>query len=98
MDVVIDMEEVTHIESISADFMQICGPGVFMPCRVEIWISQNGENYEQVADIEWEVILDERPSFKSFGWEGSTEARYIRYKAHRSIYTGFLFVDEIIVK
>ena len=98
VDVVIDMEEVTHIESISADFMQICGPGVFMPCRVEIWVSQDGDTFDQIADIEWEVILDELPSFKSFGWEGSTEARYIRYKAHRSIYTGFLFVDEIIVK
>jgi hypothetical protein len=44
------------------------------------------------------VILDELPSFRSFGWEGEVEARYIRYKAHRSKYTGFLFVDEIVVK
>ena len=98
VDATIDMGEPTEIHSITADFMQYCGPGVFMPCRVEIWLSQDGEEYEQVADIEWEVILDELPSFKSFGWEGSAEARYIRYKAHRSKYTGFLFVDEIIVR
>ena len=98
VDVIIDMGEVTHIESIAADFMQICGPGVFMPCLVEIWGSTDGENYTLLTEIEHEVILDELPSFKSFGWQGSTEARYIRYKAHRSRYTGFLFVDEIVVK
>ena len=98
VDVIIDMGEVTHIECIAADFMQICGPGVFMPCLVEIWGSTDGENYTLLTEIEHEVILDELPSFKSFGWKGSTEARYIRYKAHRSRYTGFLFVDEIVVK
>ena len=98
VDVVIDMEEVTTVRSISADFMQICGPGVFMPCLVEIAVSEDGENYTKIADIEHEVILDELPSFKSFGWQGEVEARYIRYKAHRSKYTGFLFVDEIVVR
>ena len=98
VDVIIDMEEVTDIKSISADFMQICGPGVFMPCLVEIAISEDGENYTKIAEIEHEVVLDELPSFKSFGWEGSAKARYIRYKAHRSRYTGFLFVDEIVVR
>ena len=98
VDVVIDMEEITTVRSISADFMQICGPGVFMPCLVEIAVSTDGENYTKIADIEHEVIIDELPSFKAFGWEGEVEARYIRYKAHRSKYTGFLFVDEIVVK
>ncbi len=98
VDVIIDLEEVMDVSSIAADFIQICGPGVFMPCLVEIAVSEDGENYTKIADIEWEVILDELPSFKTFGWEGETRARYIRYKAHRSKYTGFLFVDEIIIK
>ena len=98
VDVVIDMGEVTHIESISADFMQICGPGVFMPCLVEIGISDDGQEWDVIAEIEHEVIIDELPSFKNFGWTGSVDTRYIRYKAHRSKYTGFLFVDEIVVR
>lgn len=98
VDVIVDLEEVMDVSSIAADFMQICGPGVFMPCLVEIAVSEDGENYTKIADIEWEVILDELPSFKTFGWEGKTRARYVRYKAHRSKYTGFLFVDEIIIK
>ena len=97
VDVIIDMEEVTTIRSIAADFMQICGPGVFMPCLVEIAVSEDGHNYTKIADIEHEVVVDELPSFKSFGWQGEVCARYIRYKAHRSAYSGFLFVDEIVV-
>lgn len=98
VDVTIDMGEVTHIESIAADFMQYCGPGVFMPCLVEIAISVDGENYTKIADIEHKVVVEDVPSFKSFGWEGSAEARYIRYKAHRSKFSGFLFIDEVVVK
>ena len=98
VDVVIDMGEVTHIESIAADFMQYCGPGVFMPCLVEIAISEDGESWTKIADIEHEVVVEDVPSFKNFGWQGSAEARYIRYKAHRSKFSGFLFVDEIVVR
>ena len=98
VDITIDMGEVTHIESITADFMQYCGPGVFMPCLVEIAISEDGEHYTKIADIEHEVVVEDVPSFKSFGWEGSAEARYIRYKAHRSKFSGFLFIDEVVVK
>ena len=98
VDVIIDLEKVRKIHSISADFMQICGPGVFMPCLVEIAISEDGENYTKIAEIEHEVVVDELPSFKAFGWEGSAKARYIRYKAHRSKFSGFLFVDEIVVR
>ena len=98
VDVTIDMGEVTHIDSITADFMQYCGPGVFMPCLVEIAISEDGEHYTKIADIEHEVVVEDVPSFKSFGWEGSAEARYIRYKAHRSKFSGFLFIDEVVVR
>ena len=98
VDVIIDMGEVTHIESIAADFMQYCGPGVFMPCLVEIAVSEDGENYTKIADIEHEVVVEDVPSFKSFGWSGAVDARFIRYKAHRSKFSGFLFVDEIVVR
>ena len=98
VDATIDMGEVMEISSISADFMQYCGPGVFMPCLVEIAVSEDGENYTKIADIEHEVMVEDVPSFKNFGWEGSVKARYIRYKAHRSKFSGFLFIDEIVVR
>jgi hexosaminidase len=98
VDATIDMGEPTEIHSITADFMQYCGPGVFMPCKVEIFGSLDGENFEELATIDHEVVPADVPSFMSFGWEGEATVRYIRYHAHRSNYSGFLFIDEIIVK
>ena len=98
VDVTIDMGEPTVVHSIKADFMQYCGPGVFMPCKVEIWGSLDGENFEPLTVIDHEVRYEDVPSFMNFGWEGETEVRYIRYKAHRSRFSGFLFVDEIVVR
>ena len=69
-----------------------------MPCLVEIAISEDGEHYTKIADIEHEVVVEDVPSFQRFGWEGSAEARYIRYKAHRSKFSGFLFIDEVVVR
>ena len=57
-----------------------------------------GGGYAMIPLIEHEVVVDELPSFKSFGWEGSADVRYIRYKAHRSAYSGFLFTDEIVIR
>ena len=98
VDVTIDMGEPTVVHSIKADFMQYCGPGVFMPCKVEIWGSLDGDNFEPLTVIDHEVRYEDVPSFMNFGWEGETEVRYIRYKAHRSRFSGFLFVDEIVVR
>ncbi len=78
--------------------MQYCGPGVYMPCKVEIWGSLDGENFEPLTAIDHEVKYEDIPSFMSFGWEGEAEVRYIRYKAHRSKFSGFLFTDEIVVR
>lgn len=96
--VVIDMEKETPLTSISADFMQICGPGVFMPAEVVISVSNDGVNYNELARIEHKVVKDSRVSFKNFGWQGSCTARYINYKASYGEFGGFLFTDEIVVK
>jgi hexosaminidase len=99
MDVVIDMDKPTDIHSISAEFMQICGPFVYMPAEVVISVSNDGENFEELARIEHKVVKDDAVSFKKFGWEGSANARYIRYEAEADkVIGGILFTDEIIVK
>ena len=99
VDVVIDLEKVTDIHSIAADFMQICGPEVFMPAQVIISVSEDGENYTQLADLKHEVVRDDAVTFKNFGWTGSAKARYVRYQALASDkFGGVLFTDEIVIK
>lgn len=98
VDVTVDLESLTDVHSISADFMQICGPWVFMPAQVIISASSDGENFTELTRIDHEVIRDDKVTFKTFGWEGQTQARYIRYEARHSDIGGFLFLDEIVVQ
>lgn len=98
VDVVIDLEAPTSLSSISADFMQICGPGVFMPSEVIISVSADGKDFVELHHIHKEVVRDDSVSFCTIGWKGETQARYVRYQALRSHHGGFLFLDEIVVE
>lgn len=96
VDVTIDLGKEETVKYVGADFMQLCGPDVWMPCKVIISASTDGTNFETLAEIEHEVVRDSGLSFKTFDWNGDTRARYIRYQALAE--HGVLFTDEIIVK
>lgn len=96
MDVTVDMESEKTIRYIGAEFMQVCGPGVLMPEQVIISISNDGENFTTLSTIDHKVIRDDKVTFKTFSWEGRTNARYIRYQAFAT--EGVLFSDEIVVR
>lgn len=99
LDVTIDLGASMPILSIGADFMQLIGPGVWMPHDVEIKISEDGVNFTSLRKIENELPEDyERLAFREFGWQGEQTARYIQYIAHPNSKGGFMFVDEIVVK
>lgn len=98
MDVVIDLERETEIRSVRADFMQVCGPEVYLPAEVVISVSRDGETFEELRRIAHTVVRDSRVLFEPFGWEGETRARYVRYQARYGEFGGFVFTDEIVVE
>lgn len=99
IDLTIDLEKETAIKNVGADFMQICGPGVFMPKQVIISVSNDGKEFTELAKIDHQVVKDDAVTFKNFGWEGETNARFVRYQAEIDRnFGGFLFVDEIVIK
>ena len=99
VDVTIDLEKETPIKEVNADFMQICGPGVFMPKQVIVSISNDGKEFTELAKVDHQVVKDDAVTFKTFGWTGEANARYVRYQAsHVEQFGGFLFVDEIVIK
>ena len=99
VDVTIDLEKETPIKEVNADFMQICGPGVFMPKQVIVSVSNDGEVFTELAKVDHQVVKDDAVTFKTFGWTGEANARYVRYQAsHDDNFGGFLFVDEIVIK
>lgn len=96
MDVTIDLEKPMPLKQIGADFMQICGPGVYYPKRVIISLSDDGREFRRIAVIDHEVKRTDGVSFKNFGWQGSDHARFVRYEAFAD--EGCLFTDEIVVR
>ena len=98
VDVVIDLGCEKEINSVAADFMQMCIPDVWMPAEVIISLSSDGETFTEVARIAHEVVRDEGLSFKNFGWNGNAKARYVKYQANRGTQRGWLFTDEIVIK
>ena len=96
LDVTLDMGEPTDIHSVAAKFMQLTGPGVYMPVYVEVSVSEDGKNFTEIAHIENDVPAD-RPDlfFKEFKAEFEAKARYVRVFARKQ--AGFMFTDEIVV-
>ena len=99
IDVTIDLGSVKPVHYVGGTFMQLKGPGVFMPRQVEILMSEDGVDYETIALIENDVPTSaEELTFRSFDASCDIRARYVRYHAFRSTMRGFLFLDEIVVK
>ena len=98
IDVTIDLEEVQQISYIGGTFMQLIGPGVFMPRKVDILVSEDGDNFKLVQTV-WNDVAtsQEELSFKEFHTICNEKARYVRYHAYRSTMRGFLFLDEIVI-
>lgn len=98
IDVVIDLGQNQKVNYIGGTFMQLIGPGVFMPEKVDILVSSDGEDYTLVNTI-WNDVSVKNPDllFRSFDTIMDAEVRYVRYHAYRSTMRGWLFLDEIVV-
>lgn len=97
IDVTIDMEKTEIIHSISCNFMQLTGPGVYMPNYMEVFISEDGKTYTSAGKVLNDVpSTDASLRFKTFKIDTKgLQARYIRFYAKNQ--RGFLFADEIVV-
>lgn len=99
LDVTVDMGEETTLNSISATFMQVAGPGVFMPGYLEVSLSNDGESFETVLRIDNDIPVTEKEKvLKDF--QGSLEGRQARYikVVAPNVQKGFIFVDELVIK
>ena len=98
IDVVVDLGEVRNISYVGGTFMQLAGPGVFMPSKADVYVSENGVDYVHVAEI-WNETPATDPNllFRSFDTVCDVNARYVRYHAARSTMRGWLFLDEIVI-
>ncbi|PSL43693.1 hexosaminidase [Chitinophaga niastensis] len=98
MDVTIDMDQEIPLNNLSVSFMQLTGPGVYMPAFVEVSISADGKKFRQIDRVNNDVPTTTATlTFKDFRFDLSGQkARYIRIYAKNTQH-GFMFADEIII-
>lgn len=96
IDVTVDLDSVCDLSYVSAGFMQLIGPGVYMPESVVISVSVDGKNFWDVARIENDVPVDKKELvIKDFTAHFEAKARYVKLLARK--HAGFQFIDEIVI-
>lgn len=96
VDVVIDMDSITDLSYVSANFMQLIGPGVYMPNYVGVSVSEDGETFQEVARIDNDVPSEKKELvIKDFTARFKARGRYVKLFAHRQ--NGFQFIDEVVI-
>ncbi len=63
----IDLGSVQDVHYVGGTFMQLIGPGVFMPEKVDIYVSEDGKDFKHIAQI-WNDVSVKASDllFKSF--------------------------------
>ncbi len=103
----IDLEKISPIKYISINFLQSVGSWIFLPKKIEFFISSNGNDYKRVAVFD-NVEVRENFIIKTFEKQlDSEKARFVRIFAKNiekcpQWHPGagdkaWLFADEIIV-
>ncbi len=98
LDVVIDLGGFEKLNSLSATFMQITGPGVYMPDYLEVYVSNDGKSFEKVGHDDNDISKDNKElTFKTFSCNlKSVQARYVWVVAKNEKHV-FIFTDEIVI-
>ena len=97
VDVTIDLGKEENLSRLRSTFMQVTGPGVYMPHFVEVSLSKDGTQFTTLEKVVNDVpATDPKLIFKTFevSLKGQS-ARYVRFVA--KLQRGFLFADEIII-
>ncbi|MCX6134277.1 MAG: DUF4838 domain-containing protein [Ignavibacteriales bacterium] len=110
MEATIDLGSPKTITRMRSSFLQNINAWIFLPISVEYWISNDGQNFRRVVDIQ-RAIPQDRKGIWSVSYPAEidpVEARYVRVKA-TSLKTCpnwhkgagglcWIFADEIIVE
>ncbi len=97
LDVTIDLGESMDLNSVSADFMQSCGPEIYFPASFTVSVSEDGEDFTELCHEETPVVKSALTEIKEWKWEGQSKGRYVRVKATAGEFSGWIFLDEIII-
>ena len=107
---IVDLQRMTDISELGAEFLQVAGPWIWMPERIEFETSDDGNNFTQVAEIKPDFPQREMtPTVREYTQKISpTKARYVRVRAYNIgkiplWHPGaggdpWIFIDEIVIR
>ena len=109
VDVTVDLGEVTNLTRLAGSFLQDQGSWIFMPEKVEFFISTDGKNFKKVGEVENEIAQDaEDAVIQELDVNKRMKARYVRMVATNPgpcpewhVGAGeksWIFCDEVIIE
>lgn len=101
VDVIIDLEKSEPLHYVGASFMVQRNNHVGIPERVEVYVSEDGENFTKAGVAYSELPADtSEMCYVPMGCFLDVQARYVRFKAFRRDLPlhAWIFTDEIVVK
>lgn len=99
VNITIDLGKEVPVSYFSANFMQVTGPGIYMPAYVEVRTSRDNKKYDKVLTIHNDIPETQKEKVvKQFSGKLNTEkkVRYVNVQAKVRA-KSFLFTDEIII-
>ena len=104
MDITIDLGRERTVSQVTLPFMQITGPGIFLPLAVTVGFDNGAESpmhqaLDGCAPNAVAAVAGTTPyAIAAYSYTGKTRTRYIRIRAQRIARGGWLFADEVIVR
>jgi hypothetical protein len=107
---IVDLQRITQINEVGAEFLQVAGPWIWMPESIEFETSTDGINFLKAAEIKPGFPQREMtPTVREFTQTiPTTKARYVRIRAYNigkipSWHAGagddpWIFIDEILIR
>ena len=103
MEVTIDLEKETKINSVTVGSMENQGPGIYYPTAIEVFVSTDGKTFEKVGEVKRDYVKSGNSELKDFQIRFEEQiVRYVKVKAFHlnKVPNGgsaWLFIDEILI-
>jgi len=103
MEITIDLEKDTKINSVTIGSMENQGPGIYYPTAIEVFVSNDGKAFKRAGEISRPYAKNGNSELKDFQINFEEKmARYVKVKAFHlnkvpSGGSAWLFIDEILI-
>ena len=99
MSVLMDLEKETDIKQISTTFISDTDANVYLPKKVYIYVSNDGDSFELLDSIVKNPTKEKNYNLEDYIWSGNVKTRFVRYEAQPiNEPENWIFTDEIIIQ